>query len=55
MLEFSETIHQNVRISGEKGDLSHFTGCLLAGVIRVKKNWVGQKNVDSVQLVRLLK
>ena len=31
-----ETIYQNVQISREKGDLSHFIGCLLAGVIRSK-------------------
>ena len=36
LLEFLKTIYQNVRISGEKGDLSHFIGCLLAGVIRSK-------------------
>ena len=36
MMEFLETIYQNVRISREKGDLSHFKGCLLAGVIRSK-------------------
>ena len=33
---FLETIYQNVQISREKGDLSHFKGCLLAGVIRSK-------------------
>ena len=31
-----KTIYQNVQISGEKGDLSHLIGCLLAGVIRSK-------------------
>ena len=31
-----ETIYQNVWISGEKGDLSHFIRCLLARVIRSK-------------------
>ena len=31
-----ETIDQNVRITGEKGDLSLFIGCLLVGVIRSK-------------------
>ena len=31
-----KTIYQNVQISGEKGDLSHFRGRLLAGVIRSK-------------------
>ena len=29
-------IYQNVQISGEKGDLFHFIGCLLARVIRSK-------------------
>ena len=33
-MEFLETIFQNVWISGEKGHLSHFIGCLLAGIIR---------------------
>ena len=37
-----ETIHQNVRISGEKGDLYQFIGCFLAGVIR--------SNLIAVQL-----
>ena len=32
--DFVETIYQNVRLSGEKGHLSHFIGCLLAGIIR---------------------
>ena len=36
LLEFLETIYKNVRISGEKGDLSHFVGSLLARVIRSK-------------------
>ena len=36
MSKFLETICQNVRMSGEKGDLSHFIGCLLAGVLRSK-------------------
>ena len=31
-----ETINQNVQISREKGDLSHFKGRLLAGVLRSK-------------------
>ena len=31
-----ETIYQNVRISREKRNLSHFIGCLIARVIRSK-------------------
>ena len=37
-----ETIYQNVQISREKGDLSHYIGCFLAVVIR--------SNIISVQL-----
>ena len=36
LLEFLETIYKKVRISGEKRDLSHFVGSLLARVIRSK-------------------
>ena len=36
LFKFFETIYQNVRISGEKGDLSNFIGCFLALVIRSK-------------------
>ena len=36
LLEFLKTMYQNVQISGEKGDLSYFIECLLAGVIRPK-------------------